>query len=200
MLPTLPTKAARSAVEDPLRAVGPTRMSKTPVRVLAVAKVTPARAGTPALVALEAAGVPHIAHPYEHDARTDLGYGMEAAAVLGVPPEQVFKTLMTVVDGALTVAVVPVTGTLDLKALAAATGHKKAEMADRTAAERATGYVVGGISPLGQKNRHATVVDETVVLFDTVFVSGGRRGLDVELAPTDLIALTGAVVAPIGRA
>ena len=106
---------------------------------------------------------------------------------------------MTTVDGALTVAVVPVTGMLDLKALAQAVGGKKAAMADKSAAERATGYVVGGISPLGQKTAHTTVVDETVWLFDTVFVSGGRRGLDVELAPEDLVRLTDATVADIAR-
>ena len=167
-------------------------------RVLAVVKKR-GPAGTPALVALEAAGVPHTAHPYEHDAGNDVGYGLEAAQVLGVPPEQVFKTLMTVVDGALTVAVVPVTGKLDLKALAAAVGGKKAAMADRAVAERATGYVVGGISPLGQRTAHPTVVDETAELFDTVLVSGGRRGLDVELAPSDLVRLTRAVVADIAR-
>ena len=156
-------------------------------------------AGTPALVALAAAGVPHTAHASEHDPAGDVGYGLEAAQVLGVPPEQVFKTLMTAVDGTLTVAVVPVTGRLDLKALAGAVGGKRAVMAERAAAERATGYVVGGISPLGQKTPHPTVVDETVDLFDTVFVSGGRRGLDVELAPADLVRLTGAVVADIAR-
>ncbi|ASR54018.1 Cys-tRNA(Pro) deacylase [Cellulomonas sp. CW35] len=156
--------------------------------------------GTPALVALAAAGVPHTAHPYEHDPASDVGYGLEAAQVLGVPPEQVFKTLMTVVDGTLTVAVVPVTGQLDLKALAAAAGGKKAAMAPKPDAERATGYVVGGISPLGQRQAHPTVVDETVWLFDTVFVSGGRRGLDVELAPDDLVRLTDATVADIAKA
>lgn len=156
-------------------------------------------AGTPALLALEQAGVAHTVHPYDHDPRTDLGYGLEAARVLGVPPEQVFKTLMADVDGTLAVAVVPVTGKLDLKALAAAVGGKRAVMADRTAAERATGYVVGGISPLGQRTASRTVVDETVELFDTVFVSAGRRGLDVELAPADLVRLTGAVVADIAR-
>jgi Cys-tRNA(Pro)/Cys-tRNA(Cys) deacylase len=155
--------------------------------------------GTPALVALEAAGVPHTVHPYEHDASTDVGYGLEAAQVLGIPPEQVFKTLMAAVDGVLTVAVVPVVGKLDLKALAAALGGKKAVMAEKTAAERATGYVVGGISPLGQKNPHPTVVDETVELFDTVYVSGGRRGLDIGLAPADLVRLTDAVVSDIAR-
>ncbi len=155
--------------------------------------------GTPALVALAAAGVPHTAHPYEHDPASDVGYGLEAAQLLGVPPEQVFKTLMTAVDGRLTVAVVPVTGQLDLKALAAAVGGKKAAMAPKPDAERATGYVVGGISPLGQKTAHPTVVDETVYLFDTVFVSGGRRGLDVELGPDDLVRLTAATVADIAK-
>lgn len=156
-------------------------------------------AGTPALAALAAAGVPHTAHPYEHDPRSTVGYGLEAAEVLGVEPERVFKTLMAAVDGVLTVAVVPVTGKLDLKALAHAAGGKKAAMADPAAAERATGYVVGGISPLGQRTPHPTVVDETVWLFDTVLVSGGRRGLDVELAPDDLVRLTSATVADIAR-
>ncbi|MET0433072.1 MAG: Cys-tRNA(Pro) deacylase [Cellulomonas sp.] len=158
-----------------------------------------APSGTPALVALAAAGVPHTAHAYDHDPRSTVGYGLEAAEVLGIDPEQVYKTLMASVDGALTVAVVPVAGKLDLKALAHAVGGKKAVMADPAAAERATGYVVGGISPLGQKTAHPTVVDETVQLFDTVFVSGGRRGLDVELAPDDLIRLTSATVADIAR-
>ena len=167
--------------------------------MLAVAKSKPVAGGTPALVLLVEQGVPHTAHAYDHDAGNAVGYGLEAAQVLGIPPEQVFKTLMAEVDGALTVAVVPVTGKLDLKALAGAVGGKRAGMADRAAAERATGYVVGGISPLGQKTAHPTVVDETAELFDTVFVSGGRRGLDVELAPADLIRLTGAVVADIAR-
>jgi Cys-tRNA(Pro)/Cys-tRNA(Cys) deacylase len=154
-------------------------------------------AGTPALVALAAAGVPHTPRTYAHDAASDLGYGLEAAHALGVDPAQVFKTLVADVEGALTVAVVPVTGRLDLKALAHAVGAKRAAMADPHAAERATGYVVGGISPLGQRTRLRTVVDETVWLFDTVLVSGGRRGLDVELAPDDLVRLTDAVVAAV---
>jgi Cys-tRNA(Pro)/Cys-tRNA(Cys) deacylase len=158
-----------------------------------------APSGTPALVALAAAGVPHTAHAYDHDPRSTVGYGLEAAEVLGIDPEQVYKTLMASVDGTLTVAVVPVAGKLDLKALAHAVGGKKAVMAHPAAAARATGYVVGGISPLGQKTPHPTVVDETVQLFDTVFVSGGRRGLDVELAPDDLIRLTAATVADIAR-
>lgn len=156
-------------------------------------------AGTPALLALAAAGVPHTVHAYEHDPASTLGYGLEAAHLLGVPPEQVFKTLMTSVDGRLVVAVVPVTGLLDLKALAQAAGGKRAEMAAPAVAERATGYVVGGISPLGQRQRHPTVVDETVWLFDTVLVSAGRRGLDVELPAADLVRLTGAVVADVAK-
>ncbi|NLF04517.1 MAG: Cys-tRNA(Pro) deacylase [Actinomycetales bacterium] len=158
-----------------------------------------APSGTPALVALAAAGVEHTAHPYEHDPSSTLGYGLEAAHALGVEPERVFKTLMAVVDGELTVAIVPVTCTLDLKALAAACGKKKAAMAEVAVAERATGYVAGGISPLGQRNPHPTVIDESAELFETVLVSGGRRGLDVELAPADLVRLTSATVADIAR-
>ena len=164
-----------------------------------VKKSRSAHAGTPALVALDAAGVRYTPHAYDHDPGTDLGYGLEAAQVLGVPADQVFKTLMAAVDGVLTVAVVPVTGMLDLKALAHAVGGKRAVMADKAVAERVTGYVLGGISPLGQRTLHPTVLDETAELFDTVLVSGGRRGLDVELSPADLVALTHAVVAPIGR-
>lgn len=156
--------------------------------------------GTPALVALEQAGVAHTVHPYDHDAGSGVGYGLEAAQVLGLDPGQVFKTLLAEVDGRLVVAVVPVAGKLDLKALAAAVGGKKAAMADPAAAERATGYVVGGISPLGQKTVLPTVLDETVWLYDAVYVSGGRRGLDVGLAPADLVRLTDAVVADVARA
>jgi Cys-tRNA(Pro)/Cys-tRNA(Cys) deacylase len=143
--------------------------------------------------------VAHTTHAYDHDADSSLGYGMQAAQVLGLEPDQVFKTLMVAVDGNLTVAVVPVSSRLDLKALAAAVDGKKATMAEPAAAERATGYVVGGISPLGQKTTHRTVVDKSMELFDTVYVSGGRRGLDVGLAPADLIALTDAVIAVITR-
>lgn len=150
-------------------------------------------------MALTEAGVPHSVHTYEHDPRADVGYGMEAALALGLDPGQVFKTLMTDVDGELVVAVVPVTGHLDLKALAEAAGGKRAAMADRALAERVTGYVAGGISPLGQRRRSRTVIDETVWLYDQVMVSGGRRGLDVGLAPDDLVRLTDAVVAPIAR-
>jgi Cys-tRNA(Pro)/Cys-tRNA(Cys) deacylase len=126
-------------------------------------------------------------------------FGREAADALGVEPDRVFKTLLADVDGALVVGIVPVTGKLDLKALAAAVGGKKAVMADAALAERRTGYIVGGISPIGQKARHDTVLDETAELWDTVFVSGGRRGLDLELAPTDLIRATHAIVADIAR-
>jgi Cys-tRNA(Pro)/Cys-tRNA(Cys) deacylase len=158
-----------------------------------------ASSGTPATVALTAAGIPFVAHSYDHDP-ANTNFGLEAAAALGLDPERVFKTLLADVDGALVVAIVPVTGKLDLKALAAAVGGKKAEMADARLAERRTGYVVGGISPIGQKNPHRTVLDETAELYDTVYVSGGRRGLDLELAPADLVRVTTAVVAAIARA
>ena len=127
------------------------------------------------------------------------GFGREAAEALGVEADRVFKTLLADVDGRLVVGIVPVTGKLDLKALAAAVGGKKAVMADPAVAERRTGYVVGGISPIGQKTAHPTVLDETAELWDSVFVSGGRRGLDLELAPADLIRATGATLADIGR-
>ena len=156
-------------------------------------------AGTPALVSLDAAGVAHTVHVYEHDPASAVGYGMEAAQVLGIEPARVFKTLVTSIDGTLTVGVVPVTGQLDLKALAHAVGGKKATMAEGADAERATGYVLGGISPLGQRQRLRTVVDASALEHPTVFVSGGRRGLDVELDPADLVRLTAAVVAPIAR-
>ncbi|KQQ10880.1 Cys-tRNA(Pro) deacylase [Rathayibacter sp. Leaf296] len=154
--------------------------------------------GTPATVALVAAGIPFTPHEYRHDPGTT-GYGAEAAEALGVEPDRVFKTLLTDVDGELVVGIVPVSGSLDLKELAAAVGGKKAAMADPALAQRRTGYVLGGISPLGQKTRHRTVLDETAELHDTVLVSGGRRGFDIELAPADLIAATGAITAAIGR-
>lgn len=154
--------------------------------------------GTPATVALAAAGIAFTAHEYAHDPG-NTNFGLEAAEVLGVDPGQVFKTLLADVDGALSVAIVPVSGKLDLKAFAAALGGKKAEMADPRVAERRTGYVVGGISPIGQKLTHPTVLDETAELYDTVFVSGGRRGFDIELAPADLAKITGAVFAAIAR-
>jgi Cys-tRNA(Pro)/Cys-tRNA(Cys) deacylase len=150
------------------------------------------------VTALEQAGVVHTVHPYDHDPRA-ASYGLEAAEVLGVDPARVLKTLMADVDGRLVVAVVPVSGRLDLKALARASGARRAEMADPARAERATGYVVGGISPLGQRRPHDTVVDSSALDHDTVLVSAGRRGLDVELAPADLVVLTSATTAPIAQ-
>ncbi|QNP73241.1 Cys-tRNA(Pro) deacylase [Streptomyces roseirectus] len=154
--------------------------------------------GTPATVALTAAGVSYTVHAYDHDPAHP-SYGEEAAEAMGVSPERVFKTLVADVDGALTVAVVPVAGTLDLKALANAVGGKKAAMADPALAERTTGYVRGGISPLGQRKRLPTVLDSSANAHPTICVSAGRRGLEVELSPTDLTTLTDAVTAPIGR-
>jgi len=139
--------------------------------------------------------------PHEYDvAHTVSDYGVAVAQAIGQEVDRVFKTLVAEVDGErLVVGVVPVAARLDLKALAAAFGGRRAEMADPARAERATGYVVGGISPLGQRRTLPTVIDETVELFDTVFVSGGRRGLQIEIAPGDLIRLTGAETAPIAR-
>lgn len=153
-------------------------------------------AATPALAVLAAAGVAHQLREYHHDPGTQ-GYGLEAAEKLGVPPERVYKTLVAAVDGHLCVAVVPVSHLVSLKALAKALGGKHAQMADPDLAMRATGYVVGGISPLGQKKALPTVIDETATLWDSVLISAGRRGLDVELSPTDLVRLTSAVVADI---
>jgi Cys-tRNA(Pro)/Cys-tRNA(Cys) deacylase len=130
-----------------------------------------------------------------------VSFGLEAAEALAssmsIEPERVFKTLLADVDGRLVVGIVPVTGKLDLKALAGAVGGKRAAMADPATAERRTGYVVGGISPIGQKTAHPTVLDESAELWDTVVVSGGRRGLDLELAPADLVSVTGATLAAI---
>ncbi|MFJ6567080.1 Cys-tRNA(Pro) deacylase [Streptomyces sp. NPDC091292] len=154
--------------------------------------------GTPATVALTAAGTDFTVHAYEHDPAHP-SYGEEAAEAMGVSPERVFKTLVADVDGELTVAVVPVAGSLDLKALAAAVGGKRATMADPAAAERVTGYVRGGISPLGQRKKLRTVLDESAGTHPTICVSAGRRGLEVELTPGDLAALTDAVLAPVGR-
>lgn len=151
---------------------------------------------TPATALLARAGVPHTLHPYEHDPRAG-SYGAEAAAALGVPPGRLFKTLVAAVDGRLAVGVVPVSGSLDLKALAAALGGKKAALAEPAAAERATGYVTGGISPLGHRTRLPVVVDASAQEWETVFVSAGRRGLQVELAPAELVRAAGATVAAI---
>ena len=148
---------------------------------------------------LEKAKVPHTVRSYDPDHPEEQGYGEAAVAALGADPRQVFKTLVARVDGVLTVAVVPVAGMLDLKALAAAVGGRKAGMADPADAERTTGYVVGGISPLGQRKALPTVVDDSALAFGTVMVSAGRRGLQVELPPAELVRLTRARTAPIGR-
>lgn len=152
--------------------------------------------GTPALVALNNAGVQYAIREYDHDP-ANTAFGLEAAEKLNVEAERVFKTLIANVDDEYVVAIVPVTSTVNLKNLAKAIGGKKAAMADPTIAQRITGYVIGGISPLGQKKQLRTVIDETSELWDTVLVSGGKRGLDIELSPHDLIALTDAIVAEI---
>jgi Cys-tRNA(Pro)/Cys-tRNA(Cys) deacylase len=160
---------------------------------------SPAVAATPAVRVLEKAKIPHTLHPYDPEHPSDQGYGEAAVAALGSDPRQVFKTLVARVDGELTVAIVPVAGILDLKALAAAVGGRKALMADPADAERATGYVRGGISPLGQRKALPTVVDESALEFATIMVSAGKRGLQVELPPAELVRLTRARTAPIGR-
>jgi len=158
---------------------------------------------TPAVTMAEKAGIRFTLHRYPHDPDAP-SYGSEAAEKLGLPPARVFKTLVVSAAVAgrdiLAVAVVPVAGQLDLKRLAAALGGKKAAMADVAEAQRATGYLVGGISPLGQKRRLPTVLDRSAERFDTVFVSAGRRGLEIELAPADLRWLTGAVMASVAAA
>jgi Cys-tRNA(Pro)/Cys-tRNA(Cys) deacylase len=164
--------------------------------------------GTPAIVALTAAGIDFTVHDFGHDAghaSSGRSYGVEAAAALGVEHERVFKTLLADVHGMSgstrgveqVVGIVPVTGQLSLRQLAVAVSAKRAEMCRPDVAERITGYVVGGISPFGQKRRLPTVIDETSALWDTIFVSGGRRGLDVELAPHALVELLDATVAAI---
>ena len=156
-----------------------------------------AAAGTPATALLTAQKVEHTLHPY--DVSPDApNYGALVAEAIGIGPERVFKTLIAEVDGALVVGVVPVTGDLDLKALAQAAGGKRATLADRAAAERSSGYVRGGISPLGQRKPLPTVVDDSALALDRMFVSAGRRGLQVGLAPADLIRLTQALTAQIG--
>lgn len=158
-----------------------------------------AAGGTPATVALEAAGIAYELRPYEHDPSVE-SYGGEAARELGVNPDRVFKTLLAQTDVGLVVAIVPVSGTLDLKALAAAVGVKKASMAEPTHAQRSSGYVIGGISPIGQRKPLPTVLDESAQGHVTILVSGGRRGLDLELSPADLVKVTKGHYAPIGRA
>lgn len=154
---------------------------------------------TPAIQILKKSGVAFVLREYQHDPRAE-SYGLEAATALGVPPEHVFKTLVTKLDTReLVVAILPVHKSLDLKALASASGAKKAEMADITEAERTTGYVKGGISPLGQRKKLRTIIDESVMTLERMFVSGGRRGLDIELQPTDLMRLCNAAMAPIAK-
>ena len=154
---------------------------------------------TPATTALAAAGVPFTVHVYEHH-DTATNFGEEAAAELGLSEDRVFKTLVVDTDQGLAVGVVPVSARLDTKALARAVGAKRGSLADPALAERRTGYVVGGISPLGQRTALPTVLDASASRFVTIFVSGGRRGVDVELAPDDLVAVTRGTLAPIARA
>ena len=155
------------------------------------------------MVMLEAAGVPFTVHEFHHEAG-EKNYGLVAAEALGIEPDQVFKTLvsnLTVERGIeQVVGIVPVSGQLSMRELATALGGKRAEMCPVDVAQRITGYVVGGISPFGQKKRLRTAIDETCILFDSIFVSGGRRGLDLEVAPDDLVRVLDAVVAPIGSA
>ena len=147
--------------------------------------------GTPAIAAAERAGIPFRVHDYAHDPRAE-AFGTEAVEKLGLDPARVFKTLVADVDGTLTVAVVPVEAQLDLRALG-----KRARMADSRAAERTTGYVTGGISPLGQRRRLPTIVDESALAFETIYVSAGRRGLELELTPGDLLDVTGGRTAAV---
>jgi Cys-tRNA(Pro)/Cys-tRNA(Cys) deacylase len=158
-----------------------------------------AGAATPAIAAAQRAGVEHRIHRYDAAGGPGAadGYGAEAAAALGVEPTRVHKTLVVEADGGLVVAVVPVSARLDLRALAAAVGARRATMAEPVAASRATGYVLGGISPLGQRRALPTVVDAAALALPTVYVSAGRRGLEIELAPQELVRLTGAVTARI---
>ena len=151
-------------------------------------------ARTPAIAAAQRAGVEFRTHEYAHNPKAE-SYGLEAAEKLGLEPARVFKTLVVELDGRLGVAIVPVAAQLDLKAL----GGKRAALADRTAAERATGYVLGGISPLGQRKRLPTTLDASALEHATIHVSAGRRGLEIELAPEDLVRLTDAEVRPITR-
>jgi Cys-tRNA(Pro)/Cys-tRNA(Cys) deacylase len=156
--------------------------------------------GTPATQVASAAGVAYTLHSYDHDPGA-ASYGLEAAERLGVSPKRVAKTLVASVTRSsrpeLVVGVVPVDGQLDLKALAAAVGSKRAEMAPPSDVERSTGYVLGGVSPLGQRKKLSTVIDESLLEHDTVFVSAGRRGLEIELSPNDLVTVSSATVAPI---
>lgn len=152
---------------------------------------------TPACRVLDSLGIEYTVHPYDHDP-TVTSFGDEAAAALQVETDRIFKTLMATLDtGELIVAIVPVSAMLDLKALAAAMGTKKATMAAVDVAERSSGYVAGGISPFGQRTQRRTVLDEIATLSESIFVSGGRRGLDIEVSPDDLITVTSSTVAAI---
>ena len=156
-------------------------------------------ASTPAIAALVAAGIEHTVHAYDHDRRST-DYGAEAVAVMaerGFAAERIFKTLVVDLGGSFGVAVVPVPDKLSLKAAAKALGASKAQMADAAKVQRMTGYVLGGVSPVGQKTPLPTVIDETAILWDTILVSAGRRGLEIELSLDDLVAVTGATVAAI---
>ena len=155
-------------------------------------------AGTPATVALTRAGIPFASHTYEHDPLVT-SFGVEAARELGVEADRVFKTLLADADSRLVVGILPVTRQLDLKALASAVGAKRASLADPALAERKTGYVVGGIAPIGAKTRLTTVLDASATAFETIYVSGGRRGFDVELMPADLLLVTQGRSAAIAR-
>ncbi|MEA4953663.1 Cys-tRNA(Pro)/Cys-tRNA(Cys) deacylase YbaK [bioreactor metagenome] len=152
---------------------------------------------TPGILAAKKAGVPFTVHEYDHDPSAP-SFGMEAAEKLGIPPERVFKTLVVRLDGReLAVGVIPVDSMLSMKAIAKAAGAKKAEMASQADVERSTGYVLGGVSPLGQKKRLRTFIDVSAEVFETVFVSAGKRGLDMEIAPGDLRAVCGGTFAPL---
>ena len=155
-------------------------------------------APTRAVTALQQAGCDYALHSYVHDESAE-SFGSEATDALGVDPARVHKTLVVDTGDGLAVGIVAVERRLDLKAMAAALGVRKVQMADPTLAERRTGYVLGGISPLGQAHRHPTVLDDGAARHATIFVSGGRRGLEIELRPEDLARLTDAVVAPIAR-
>ena len=155
------------------------------------------RGGTRAVLALQKAGVEFRLHEFEHDP-TVRNFGLEAAAASGVPAERVFKTLVAALDNGLGVGIVPVDRQLSMKGLATALGSKRAELADQSVAERVTGYVRGGISPFGQKKLLPTCIDDSALVFPTVLVSGGRRGLEIEIAGADLVRVLGAVSGPIG--
>ncbi|ACL73805.1 Cys-tRNA(Pro) deacylase [Thioalkalivibrio sulfidiphilus] len=145
---------------------------------------------TPGINVAKKAGVAHTVHEYAHDPASE-SYGLEAAEKLGLPPERVFKTLVVSLDGReLVVGVVPVAAMLSMKQIARAAGAKKAAMADKAEVERVTGYVLGGVSPLGQKKRLKTFIDVSAQQFSSIFVSAGRRGLEIELSPGDLARLT----------